>query len=234
MITVKRLTALVVLGLLLVVGDRIGVTLAERAVAEQLRASSRLATLPDVDISGFPFLLQAARGSYQDVRVQAADVAAGRVRVAEFDARLSGLQIGLSDALARRVQRAPVDRLDATALVSYATVSAQSGERRLTVRAGPRPGTVAVSGAVVVLGRGMQATAISTVRLVEGALVITTEEVIVGAERPTPAVARALKGRLDLRVSIGALPYGLRATGVRAGSTGVTLTATARDTVISS
>ncbi len=223
------MTAVVLAGVLLV-GDRLALTLAEQAVASQLQASAELDSPPDVDISGFPFLTQAVGGRYARVHVEAADVPTGGVRVAALQADLSGLEVPLGDALTGSVASVPVGLLTAEALVSYADLSRQSGARRLTVsRSGDR---VAVTGSVVVLGRSLSVTALSSVRLAGRSIVIRAEQLRVGAESASAAVTAAVGGKLDLRVPVGRLPYGLVVTGLQVGAEGVALSAAAKNTVL--
>lgn len=221
---------MVVISGLLVGGDRLALTLTEQAVAKQLQSSAELGSKPDVDISGFPFLTQAVSGRYDKVHVAATDVPTGGVRVADLQADLRGLEVPLRDALSGSVMSAAVQGLTAEALVSYADLSRQSGSRRLTVsRSGDR---VAVSGSVVVLGRQVSATAISSVRLTGSTIVVRAEQLRVGGAVASSAFAAAIGTKLDLRVTVGRLPYGLVLDGLHVGAAGVALTAAAQNTVL--
>lgn len=226
----RAVTSLVVVAGLLAVADRVALTVAERAVGAQLQTSAALQARPDVDISGFPFLTQALSGRYDDVHVTATGVATDGVRVQELSADLVALEVALSDALGGTVTQAPVQRLTARALVSYADLSRRSGSRRLTVA---REGSgVAVTGSVEVLGRRFEATAVSTVRLDRGDIVIRAQRFRVGAEPVDEAVTRALGDLLDLRVKVGRLPFDLQLDGLGVEAEGVALTATGGPTVL--
>lgn len=222
---------LAVVAAVLVVGDRVAVTVAERAVGTQLMASAELETRPDVDISGFPFLTQALSGRYGEVHVEAAGVPTDGVRVAKLSVDLEVLEIALSDALSGTVTRAPVERLTARALVSYADLSRQSGSRRRLTVAREGEG-VAVTGSVVVLGRRLSATAVSTVRLDGGDIVVRAQRFRVGAEPADDALSAALGNRLDLRVKVGALPYGLELESLAVEADGIALAAAGGPTVL--
>ncbi|MCS0600576.1 DUF2993 domain-containing protein [Streptomyces sp. LP11] len=84
----------VILGALFVVVDRVAVHVAEGKAADKVKASENLATTPDVDIKGFPFLTQVAGGSLDDVEVgikdyQAATGKAGQtIRVDDLKAHM--------------------------------------------------------------------------------------------------------------------------------------------------
>jgi hypothetical protein len=227
---VKRLLALVVLlGLLLVV-DRAGASFAARAVAQQAQVEAGLAAPPEVSIGGFPFLTQALAGRYDEVRVRAADVPAGEVRLDGFDATLTGVEVPLRAALSGDVTAVPVEAVRAQALVAYAELTRRSGDRQLSVaQAGDR---VRVTGEVDVLGRTLSAAAVSRVEVDGGDLVVTAEAFEVGNEAVDALLSRALRGRLDLRVPIAGLPYGLEVTGIEVRATGVTVLASAGRTVL--
>ena len=227
----KRLTiTLVVLLALLVVADRVGAEVASRAVATQVAAEAGLRTSPEVEIGGFPFLTQALAGRYDEVTVRADDVPAGEVTLARLDATLSGVEVPLGQAISGAVDAVPVRGVEAQALLGYAELTRRSGDRQLSVA--PAGDKVRVTGMVQVLGRTLSATAVSRVEVVEGELLVTAEKYEVGNAGVDRALTRALGDRLDLRVPVEGLPYGLRVTGVRIADAGVTVLATAGPTVL--
>lgn len=228
----KRLAvAVVVLLALLLVADRVGESLAESAVAAEVQSSTRLSSEPEVDVGGFPFLTQALAGRYEKVAVTATDVPAGDLTVSRLDATLLGVQVPLSDALSGSVGRVPVERVRARALVSYDELERRAGDRGLSLE--PAGDRVRVTGSVEVLGRTISATAVSRVEVVEGNLVVTAEAYEVGSETADDLLTRALDDRLDLRIPVTGLPYGLQVSGVEIEPAGVVVLATARDTVLS-
>jgi hypothetical protein len=227
----RLLIFLIFLLVLVAVGDRVAAGFAARTVASKLQSAAGLPERPDVDIAGVPFLTQAVAGRYERVVVSADAVPAGELTVAELTATLSGVQVPLSDVLAGDVDQVPVDMVDARALLAYDELSRNSGNRRLTVTsAGER---VRVTGSVQVLGRTVEATAISALTVEGEDLVVTAESFEVGNDAADDLLTRALRGRLDLRIPVGGLPYDLmlRSVGVEPG--GVALRATARDVVLS-
>ena len=225
----RLLVALVVLAVLLVVADRVGVLLVERAVVREL-AGSGLGVEPSVDIQGVPFLTQAVAGRYDEVVVRAEDVPAGEVRFAQFEATLEGLLVPLSGALTGDVSSVPVESLEAQALVPYDELARRS--RAADVRVEPAGDRVRVTGSVEVLGRTFSAATVSRVELVGGTVVVTAEEFDVGSETISEVITRALTGRLDLEVPIQDLPYGLEPTAVDVTPGGILVDAATTDTVI--
>lgn len=220
----------VLLGLLLV-ADRVGAAVASSAIAAEVQSSSRLTAEPDVDIAGFPFLTQVIAGRYERVEVAARGVPAGELTLDRLDATLTGVQVSLADALSGSVRSVPVEGVQARALVPYAELARRSGDRRLAVA--PSGERVRVTGSVQVLGQTLTAVAVSRVEVVEGDLRVTAEEYEVGNTTADRLVSRALGDRLDLRIPVTGLPYGLQVAGVEVEADGVAVVARTSDTVLS-
>lgn len=227
----RLLIFLIFLLVLAAVGDRVAAGFAARTVASKLQSAAGLPERPDVDIAGVPFLTQAVAGRYQRVEVSADAVPAGELSFAELTATLTGVQVPLSDVRTGDIDEVPVGMVDARVLLAYDELSRRSGNRRLTVTsAGDR---VRVTGSVQVLGRTVEATAISALTVEGEELVVTAESFEVGNDAADAAVTRALRGRLDLRIPAGDLPYDLMLRSVEVEPGGVVLRATARDVVLS-
>lgn len=227
----RRLTVvLLVLAVLVAVADRVGAAVAGRAVAAELQSAVALSARPEAEVRGIPFLTQALAGRYEDVRVTAKDVPAGDLTVRELRAELAGVRAPLGEAVSGSLTEVAVDRVDARALVSYDALSRRSSERQLTLSAeGDR---LRVRGSVRVAGQTFAAEAVSQLALDGEVLVVKAEQVRVGDARVDRAIERALQGRLDLRVPLTGLPYGLSVTDVAVEPDGIRLTAAARDTVL--
>lgn len=227
----RFLVALAVLLALALVADRAAAAFAARAVAQQAQAEAGLAAEPEVGIGGFPFLTQALAGRYEQVTVRATDVPAGEVRLSGFEAVLTGVQVPLRDALSGAVVAVPVSGVRARALVAYDELTRRSGDRALTVA--PAGGDrVRVTGQVEVLGQVLSAAAVSRVEVDGGDLVVTAEAYEVGNQAVNEVLRRALGDRLDLRVPVAGLPYGLQLSGVEVEQGGVAVLATAGATVL--
>lgn len=227
----RLLVSLLVLAVLLVLADRGAALLAGRLVADRLQSTAQLSARPDVTLEGFPFLTQAVRGRYESVRVVATDLPAGSMRLARLTATLQGVQVPLSEVVTGAVDRVPVDAIDARVLVSYAELSRRSGSRALTVSAAGD--LLRVRGSVRVLGRTLAAAALSRVTVQGQELVITAQSYEVGNSVADAVLSRALGNRLDFRVDLSGLPYGLRVRSARVGPQGLTLSADSDGAVLS-
>jgi hypothetical protein len=222
------ITIVVLLGLA-VAADRIAVGVAEDKVAEQLAAKGGLAGTPSVDIGGFPFLTQAVAGDYEDVRIALTAADLGQPEGTTADVALHGVHVPLSSVLSGSVSEVPVDRLDGTATLSYALLSAQLGGDTTVRREGDG---LRITKTVEIAGLTLPLTAAGTVSLNGNQLVVDVQEASgAGVDVPGFLVDR-VSDLLDIRYDIPALPFGLRLTGVRPGDDGVVVTVEGDDTVL--
>lgn len=221
---------LLVLGLL-VLTDRVSVGYAEDQVAQQASEQGGLAGTPEVDIRGFPFLTQAVGGRYDEVAIALTAAELGQPEGTRADVVLRGVEVPLSDVLSGSVQQVPVERVDGTATLSYALLSAQLGADTELAREGDG---LRITRTVEVLGQEVRLTATGQVTLDGDDLVVDVEEAAgAGVEVPDFLLERAAD-LLDLRYSVPALPFGLRLVDVRPADDGVVIRVEATDAVLSS
>ena len=226
----RLLIALVVLAALLVVADRVGVVVAENRLAGQIQQQLALDSKPDVSIRGIPFLTQAIRGTYKDIRVKVPDVNAGDVQNVTVDARLQGAHVPLSAALRGSVNQIPVDRISGTVLVPYDQLAKASGVSGLKIT---REGdSLRLTGSIQVLGQSVQAEALGQVGVDNGQIAINAQQVkIAGIPVPQAVVDQAAK-LLSFQVQPRNLPLNLRVTGVRPADDGLQVDAVSDDVVL--
>jgi hypothetical protein len=229
---VKALLVVVLLVLgLLVLADRVAVGYAEDEVAQQMAEQGGLAGTPDVDITGFPFLTQAVGGRYDEVSIALTAAQLGQPEGTRADVVLRGVEVPLSGVLSGSVQEVPVDRVDGTATLSYALLSAQLGADTELTREGEG---LRITRTVEILGQQLRLTTAGQVTLDGNDLVVDVADAAgAGVEVPYFLLEQAA-GLLDLRYAVPALPFGLQLTGVRPADDGVVLTVEATDTVLRS
>jgi hypothetical protein len=220
---------LLVVGLLVVV-DRVGVGIAEDRVAAQVAQRGGLSGPPQVDIAGFPFLTQALRGEYRDVRLQLTAEELGQPAGTHADVSLRGVHVPLSDVVSGSVQQIPVDRVDGTATISYALLAQQLGAGTELAQEGDG---IRVTRQVQLLGYDIPLTATGTVRLEGGDVVVDVGDVSAGSVDVPDTVLRRAAGLLDLRYPVPALPFGLQLTSAVPAADGVDVRVEATDTVLS-
>ncbi|MFD9128283.1 DUF2993 domain-containing protein [Kitasatospora sp. NPDC059571] len=186
---------------------------AEHRLAGRIAArQSGLVGVPQVTLAGFPFVLEAARGSYPEVRVRAdAVTAAGRQVRADVDLRrVTGSGGGYRAAGADARFTLPFGQLGG-ALGPGTALSADHGRLRIDRS---------------VLGLPLTVTA--EVRLAGGAVTLRPLSASLAGRPMDPADPRltAAFGAADRTVP--PLPLGLVPTGVSVGDDGVTLRAAAK------
>ena len=226
----RLLIVLVVLAALLVVADRVGVVVAQNALAGQIEQQLDLDRKPDVSIRGIPFLTQAIGGTYKDIRVQLPDVDAGDVQNVAVDARLQGAHVPLSGAVRGNVDRIPVDRIGGTVSIPYGDLARASGISGLRIT---REGdALRLAGSVQVLGRTVDAEAVGRVEVTDGRIAINAEQAkVAGVPVPEPVLDEAAR-LLSFRVQPRDLPLNLRITAVRLADTGLLVDAVSDDVVL--
>lgn len=226
----RLLIVLVVLAALLVAADRIGVVVAQNRLASEVQQQLDLNAKPDVSIRGIPFLTQAIRGTYKDIRMQLPDVDAGDVQDLAINARLQGAHVSLSDALGGNVDRIPVDQISGTLLIPYDQLARASGISGLTIT---REGdSLRLTGSVQVLGRSIKAEAVGRVEVDDGRIAINAEQAKVGGIPVPKAVLDEAARLLSFRVQPQNLPLNLRITAVHLTDTGLLVDAVSDDVVL--
>lgn len=226
----RLLGGLVVLALLLVGADRGGAWLSGRLVARRVQSSQTLATRPDVDVTGVPFLTQLAAGDYRDVEVRVEGLARGSLQVQRLTVHLQGVRVPPGQLIRRSVDAVPVRRVDGSALLTYAAlIRALDGRVQVSSAGG---GRVRVSTAVTVAGVRLSGSATGAVALRRGYLVVTARDVRVGSGPAGAAAVAALGPALSFRLRLPDLPFGVRLTGVRAGADGVVVSVRADGVVL--
>ena len=226
----RLLIVLVVLAALLVAADRVGVVVAQNRLASEIQQQLDLNAKPDVSIRGIPFLTQAIRGTYKDIRMQLPDVDAGDVQDLSVNARLQGAHVSLSDALGGNVDRIPVDQISGTLLIPYDQLARASGISGLTIT---REGdSLRLTGSVQVLGRPVKAEAVGRVEVNDGRIAINAEQATVAGIPVPEAVLDEAARLLSFRVQPQNLPLNLRITAVHLTDTGLLVDAVSDDVVL--
>ncbi|MDT6985245.1 DUF2993 domain-containing protein [Streptomyces lusitanus] len=230
----------VILGAIFVAVDRIAVHLAEGEAADRLRASEGLASTPDVDINGFPFLTQVLGGSLDEVQVGISDYEAGAgeggktIRIADLRADLKGVEFSgdFGSAVA--------DSATGTATLSY-------DELLRTAKAEPTQVAPGITAEVVALSDGgngkikvaLETTVLGT-KLPEPVPVLSSVTVVDGNTVRVRADALPVLGGVEIAESrvrritdfeqkIDGLPGGISLEKVQAAEDGVEVTVTGED-----
>jgi LmeA-like phospholipid-binding len=110
----------IVLLILLVIGDRVALAVAENDMADQF-VSNGLPVKPSVTIEGFPFLTQLAARDFRKVDISASNIPAGPVTITSATGTLNGLHFNSS------FNSATVDHITVRIFVSFAALAGAGG-----------------------------------------------------------------------------------------------------------
>lgn len=217
----------VVLTVVLVGADRIASTVVTRQTVRGLQVSQGLSAPPSVTFLGTPFLTQAARGSYRRVDVVMTGVPTeGPLVVDRLAASLYGVRAAAMPALRGELTELPVDRGEADAFVSFASLQRAATE------------ILRGEGITLTLGHGAADRVAFAARIssflgpftVKGQAQVTVSggAVVVRLLPDTltgvPAALRSqVASQVDLSTLVPALPFGFRATRVVVSPEGLRL-----------
>ena len=226
---------LVLVGVVLAVADRLGVSYAEREisarVAEQVASQDATSDKPDVTVEGVPFLTQVARGRYQEIKIELRNFAGpagnGRtirmpvldVRAKDVRAPLDTLRTGRGDIIATTVTGAGT--------VDYATLAELTD--REGVQLAEKDGKLAVTAPLAILNQTVTVNGTANLEVAENNVVrVRFEQVTAEGLPDIPLVQNALNNyarqiSVDLRVP--ALPLKLVVQKVQPTPAGLVVTA---------
>jgi hypothetical protein len=212
----RLLIAVVVVVLLLVLADRIGDYVAEKAAADTIKNSQHLNSTPNVDIAGFPFLTQLAAGDFSRITITAKDVPVGR-QSALLD--VSRLQVVLHKiTVSRSFSRVHADTADATATVTYAELGRTLGVR-LTYAGN---GRIRASRSVTVAGQTASGSVTARPALSGNALTFHAIQVDGAASLPD-AVINALDNVFRLDIPLKSVPFNIRVKALHTTEAGISI-----------
>jgi hypothetical protein len=203
---------------LVIAADRIGLAVAQDAIAKNVESQYGLDHKPEVKIKGFPFLTQALGGHYGEIDVKVGDFAQAGVHLTGTVVTLKGIDAPLSDALHNDPSGFEADTAISTATVPYADVNKEAPNGMKVSAEGK---ALRVRGPVTVLGLSRTVTATVSVKPSGRSVKVLPQTVDAGGTTiPVALVQQAftftmpVKGLpLNTRISdVQVLPEGLRVT----------------------
>ncbi|MFF4711134.1 DUF2993 domain-containing protein [Streptomyces eurythermus] len=233
------LIVVVILGALFVIADRVAVHFAEGEAADKLKANEQLATAPDVDIKGFPFLTQLAGGSLDDVEVgikeyDAATGDAGRtIRVENLKAHMKGVEFSGDYSSATAATATGTGTVSYAELLKTAkpqpTEVAPGADARVTGLSDGGNGKIKVAVELTAPALGIKQTVsvLSSVSVVDGKVEVHADSL------PSLAGAAIAEDRIraitDFQQAIDRLPGGIKLDKVQAAPEGVEISVKGSD-----
>jgi hypothetical protein len=240
------LAILLVLGAILVVGDRVAAQYAEREVRTQVVAALSERGVEydsaDVNVGGFPFLTQVADGRYEEITIDLTNV---RLSAAGRNATLPRLNVVASGVKADTMQlvqgtaNAVAERVTGSGLVTFATLESLVDYSRYNlsdVKFGEADGALQITANGNVAGFRLPLAATAEITVVEGQFQVRLRDArAVGVN--APAAARNYLENLAERsaaAQLPQLPFDLTLDAVDVQTDGLAITATARDVPLAS
>ncbi|MCW2882251.1 MAG: hypothetical protein JWQ95_6351 [Sphaerisporangium sp.] len=218
----KLIMFLILIGVLLVVLDRVAVAGVQREVARQVAAKYDLATPPTVVVHGIPFLTQALAGRYEEISVAMGPMTTpDGAKITRIDAVLHGVNAPLMDLIQNSATATiRADKVTGTVVISRQTLDARA-PRGLHVE-GNGDDTLQVTGKVTVAGISFPVTAKMKIEIVQGGIRLSPENVN-GIQVPNAS------RQLSFNVPIKNLPLNLKIQSVRNTAAGLAVEGTATD-----
>jgi LmeA-like phospholipid-binding len=239
------LAIIAVLAAIAVVGDR----LAAQYATEQLRTElvSQLDdngvgyATTDVSIGGFPFLDQVARGRYESITIDMTEVrlpngTGGTAGLPTLHAVATGVDADTGEVIQGRA-RIVADRVDGTALITFATLETLVDYRQFNLSAikiTESDGALKLTGTATIAGVGIPITAIADISALNGQFQVRLRDAT-ATGIPAPAEVRSfLNGLADrtLAARMPALPFGLRLDQVSVDPSGLIIGAAGQEVVL--
>ena len=220
------LILIVVLMIALIVGDRVGVVMAQNEIGRQIAAEYDLAHQPEVEIGGFPFLTQAVNGTYHDIDIRIGDWSGYDISVHNLDVALADVSAPLTDVLNNRSSNLVAAKATATVVVPYDVVLGFAPSQVDSIS--DSPDGLRVTGRFSVAGISVPATVFVTVAPTEAGIEVTPVSVQSAAGGPTISLA-LIRQSLTFVVPLQELPLGARLTAIKPGADGLHVTAVAHD-----
>jgi hypothetical protein len=232
----------------LVAADRIGLVIAQRTVASQVRTqlASEGITIdgnPTVHIHGFPFLTQVISGHYGRVDISVPDPSSRGVRLDSLDVTATDVSAS-TKALISGNGRIHASNVVGTGSLSWASFSQlvdlsgvkQYGIDPKSIRLGSSDnGHMSVEAPVSLLGQTFTIAATGTISANRGILHVGVSNVT-ASDSTLPAVFQpklaGIARALSFDVRIPQLPYRMALDRVQATASGVKITASAHDVVL--
>jgi hypothetical protein len=225
----RKLLAVGVILLALIVVDRVAVGIADDQIASRVQTSQSLAVKPQVDVTGFPFLTQVARGRYKQVTVVVRGLERDGLRLDQVRIDAEGARVDLGDLIGGRVTSVPVDHAQGQVLITYDDLNAYLASRSdiPQVRVSRSGSDLKVTGSVQipVLGRSVSLSGNAQVAI-SGENITLSPTAVSALTGFLPGFAEdSAREALTVRFAIKGLPFGVRLDKATVTASGIRFTA---------
>lgn len=240
---ITLIVLLVLVGIALVVLDRLAVSFAEREIAtrvsQEVADQQGTSADPVVTIDGVPFLTQVVSGRYKEITIRLRDFSAPTsgdrtIRMPVLDIRANDVRAPL-ETLRTRQGAITASTVTGTGTLDYATVAELVG--REGVKLGERDGRLAVTAPLDVLGQTVTVNGTADLTIVGEVLQIRFQQVTGEGLPAVPLVQNLLNAyakQISVDVRLPDLPLNLDVRKVEPRPEGLVVTAGATEVPLNS
>lgn len=221
------LVAIVLIGALLVAGDRVGAYEAEHIMSDKLASTYQLGQQPTVQIKGVPFLTQWASGNYGEVDVDLGSATAGGVQVSNVSAQLRDVSTKEFATSSQDIAGTRIGSLNVTGTVAYSSIPAPSG-----FQLSPNGNRLQLSGSYSVFGQSIPVTALIDVGVSAGRLQFSVAQVQASNSYVAELAKVAIDQQLQSRAFLQQLPMGVQLDSVTVAQDGLHVTGSGRQVTL--
>jgi hypothetical protein len=239
---IALLVVLLILLGALVAADRLGANAAENAIADQAVKEMQARgitspTEPHVNVGGFPFLTQVARGVYEEITIDVDQPRTSQVKIDEMRLVATDVRAAARDLLNGR-GNVVADRLTGTATLNWEAVKSLIELAGLPGGIDPSKLNITVVDdnvelrlPLTIVGLDITLKATGRIAVADGRVRLQLSDVEAeGANSPLVRTAIAgFRNRLTATIQVPQMPYKLVVNKVETTSSGVFVTATADD-----
>jgi hypothetical protein len=235
---------LVIIGIVLFVGDRVGRSYAERIisdkVAEQVSNQKATSEKPDVTIEGFPFLTQVAHGRYDEIKIELADFSGPADQNGTKKIKLPLLDIRARDVKAsidtlRSGGNIVAGTVTGTGTLDYKQLASLVDQPGLTLT--EKNGQLTGAAKVQALGQSLNVTGVAKLTVSDGVVHVRFANVDSPDLPNIPGIKALVAGyadKLGIDVRVPTLPLKLQVQKVQPQADGLQFTAGAADVTLNS
>ncbi|QHB99840.1 LmeA family phospholipid-binding protein [Epidermidibacterium keratini] len=227
----KLLVGLLVLALLLVGADIAARLVAERVLASTLQQRLSLPQRPDVSIGGFSVLVQAVRGTYDEVRVEALGVPTDNIGQLDYLLTFNGIDLPISKLVNQDVSGTTARSATAEVSVSEQTLSDLAG-RPIAVSSG-QGGAVQLETTYDIAGASVDLQVTADVQVQGEQVVIDVQDVSAAGVTIPSSVIGAVADAIGVNFPLPPAIRGLTLTDVTARDGAIILHAQGNDVPLS-
>jgi LmeA-like phospholipid-binding len=241
---ITLIVLLVIIGIVLFVGDRVGRSYAERIISDKVseQVSNQKATSekPDVTIEGFPFLTQVAHGRYDEIKIELADFSGPadqngtkKIKLPLLDIRAKDVQASL-DTL-RSGGNIVAGTVTGTGTIDYQQLASLVDQPGLTLT--EKNGQLTGAAKVQVLGQSLNVTGAAKLTVADGVVHVRFANVDSPDLPDIPGIKALVAGyadKLGIDVRVPALPLKLKVQQVQPQADGLRFTAGASNVTLNS